>query len=44
MMDEADTKAKSLGNGRFKVVVQAFAVDGGNEVEAMSIKFAFHSE
>lgn len=44
MMDEADAKAKSLGNGRFRVVVQAYAVDDGNEVEAMSINFSFHSE
>jgi hypothetical protein len=42
-MDDADGKT-SLGNGRFKVAVQAFAVDGVNEVEAMSINFAFHSE
>lgn len=43
-MDEADAQAKSLGNGRFKVAVQAFAVEESNEVEAMSIKFSFHSE
>jgi hypothetical protein len=43
-MDEADAKTKFLSSGHLKVGVQAFDVEGGNEVETMSIKFSFHSE